>query len=139
MLPGDDQLQRVVDVVGPLKFALQLPETPDEYFSASGVVPTIAADKRRFVRKYMRATAALQHRPSLPNLERSEVWHKVVTRDLSRNGISFLHSEQAYPKEQWTLVLPDCKPRCIEVVRCRRLAENCYEVGANFIPKFRAS
>ncbi len=137
MLPGDDQLQRLIKVVGPLTFELKMPSSPEEYFSVSGAVPTMWQDQRRFVRKHLRVVAAIQYRRSLPAHPRSAQWHKVVTRDLSRNGVSFLHSEQIFPLEQLLLVLPDCKPRCIEVVRCRRLGDQCFQVGASFIQRFR--
>ncbi len=137
MLPGDDQLQRLIEVVGPLTFDLQMPNSPEEYFAVSGAVTCAGEDQRRYVRKHLRVTAAIQYRRSLPALARPAQWHKVLTRDLSRSGISFLHSEQVYPVEQLLLVLPDCKPRCIEIIRCRCLGPRCYQVGASFIQRFR--
>ncbi len=137
MLPGDDQLQRLTNVVGPLTFELQMPNSPEEYFAVSGAMPLIENDQRRYVRKHIRVTAAIQYRRSLPALLRPAQWHKVLTRDLSRSGIAFLHSQQVFPMEQLLLVLPDCKPRCIEIVRCRRLGDSCYQIGARFIQRFR--
>ncbi len=139
MLPGDDQLQKLINVVGPLKFSVDLPTSPEKWFSASGPAPTVADDQRRFVRSQLRVSAALQYRRSLPSLARDSDWYKVVMRDISRGGISFLHSEQVFPTEQLMLVMPDCKPRCIEVTRCRRIKESCYEVGASFIQGFRSN
>jgi len=139
MLPGDDQLQKLSSVVGPLNFELKLPTEPQEYFSVTGAVASIPEDQRRYIRTNLRVTAALQYRRSLPALVRPDDWHKVVMRDISRSGVSFLHSEQVFPTEQLMLVMPDCKPRCIEVMRCRQINEACYEVGANFIQKFRSS
>ena len=138
MLPGDDQLQRLINVVGPLTFELRMPSSPDEYFATTGAAACALQDQRRFVRKHLRVTAAIQYRRSLPSLTRSPQWYKVLTRDLSRNGISFLHSEQVFPTEQLLLVLPDCKPRCIEIVRCRRMGDQCYQVGASFVQRFRS-
>jgi hypothetical protein len=138
MLPGDDQLQRLIKVVGPLKFSVQLPDDPEQYFSAVGAVPSVSEDQRRYLRTQLRVVAALQYRRSLPALKRANQWYKIVMRDISRSGVSFLHSEQVFPTEQLMLVMPDCKPRCIEVMRCRRLNESCYEIGANFIQKFRS-
>jgi hypothetical protein len=139
MLPGDDQLQKLINVVGPLKFSLELPDPVDEYFGAAGVVPSVPEDQRRYVRTHLRVVAALQYRRSLPSLIRQSEWHKIVMRDISRSGVSFLHAEQVYPTEQLMLVMPDCKPRSIEVMRCRRVGNACYEVGANFIQKFRTN
>ena len=139
MLPGDSQLQKLIDVVGPLKFSLKLPSEMEEYFGTSGIVPTVPDEQRRYARTHLRVTAALQYRRSLPALVRESEWFKVVMRDISRSGISFMHSEQVYPTEQLMLVLPDCKPRCIEVMRCRRVEDSCFEIGANFIQKFRSN
>lgn len=139
MLPGDDQLQKLINVVGPLKFAVELPTTPDEYFSTSGATSSVHDEQRRYMRSHLRVTAGLQYRRSLPSLSRDAAWYKVVMRDISRGGISFLHSEQLFPTEQLMLVMPDCKPRCIEVTRCRRINDTCYEVGANFIKGFRSN
>lgn len=139
MLPGDDQLQKLIDVVGPLKYELALPAEPEDYFGASGAVPSIPEDQRRYVRTQLRVVAALQYRRSLAKLDRKSEWYKIVMRDISRSGVSFLHSQQVYPTEQLMLVMPDCKPRCIEVTRCRRIDTLCYEVGANFIQKFRSN
>ena len=138
MLPGDDQLQKLIEVIGPLTFAVKLPGVPEEYFAASGVIPTIPEEQRRYMRTLLRVSAALQYRRSLPSLIREPEWYKVIMRDISRSGVSFLHFEKLFPTEQLMLVMPDCKPRCIEVTRCRQLSECCYEVGANFIQKFRA-
>ncbi len=64
-------------------------------------------------------------------------WHKVYTKDVSRTGAGFLHGEQLFPKEQLTLLLPDGRCRPIEVIRSRRVADHCYEIGAIFISSFR--
>ncbi len=125
--------------MGPLKFELQLPERPEEYFAATGNIPSIPDDQRRYGRTNIRIAAALQYRRSIPSLMRKSEWHKIVMRDISRSGVSFLHSEQVYPTEQLMLIMPDGKPRSIEVMRCRRLSNQCYEVGANFIQKLRSS
>ncbi len=109
-----------------------------EFFAVTGVAPSTPEEKRRHVRSHMRVVAALQYRRSLPSLVRQPEWFKIVMRDISRSGISFLHSEQVFPTEQLMLVMPDCKPRCIEVVRCRRINQSCYEVGASYIKRFRS-
>ena len=54
MLPGDDRLQNLISVVGPLKFTLQLPIPMEEYFSSDGVILPIPDEQRRFVRRKSR-------------------------------------------------------------------------------------
>jgi hypothetical protein len=81
--------------------------------------------------------AALEHRQSLPALPRADTRHVVYTKDVSRGGIGFLHSEPLFPMEQFRLALPDGKSRTIEVVRCRRIQQRCFEIGAVFVSGFR--
>ena len=109
----------------------------EEYVAVQGVIPPVPDDQRRFVRSRLRVAAAMQYHRSPPALRRQKVWHKIVVRDISRSGIGFLHSEEVFCTEQLMLVLPDCKPGCIEVTRCRRLAESASKVGAIFIQGFR--
>ena len=137
MFPGDDQLQKLIRVVGELKCELQMPWPAEEYFAVTGVVAPVPDEHRRYVRTRMRVSAALQYRRSFPSLVRAAQWHKIVIQDVSRSGLGFLHSEQLFPAEQLMLVMPDCKPRSIEVARCRKLSEACYEIGATFVQKFR--
>lgn len=137
MLPGDDQLALLVNEMGPLEFSLQLPQPAAEYFAACGELPSIADEQRRYIRRHLRVTAALHYRRSLPELRRVPRWFKVLVRDVHRKGISFLHSEQLFPTEQLTLVLLDGKRRKIEVMRCTRLGDHCYAVGADFVGDFR--
>ena len=81
--------------------------------------------------------AALQHGTSLPALPRPVQWHKVVLCDISRSGVRFLHSEQIRPTEQMLLVMPDFKRRYVEIVRCRRLGDRYFEIGARFVKCLR--
>lgn len=137
MLPGDDQLAALVNEVGTLEFSLQLPQPAAEYFAVCGELPSIADEQRRYIRRHLRVTAALHYRRSLPELRRESCWFKVLVRDVHRKGISFLHSEQLFPTEQMLLVLLDGKRRKIEVMRCNRLGDHCYTVGADFVGDFR--
>ena len=57
---------------------------------------------------------------------------------MSRGGILIVHSQELFPAEQMTMVLPDFKTRFIEVTRCRRIQDCCYEVGAVFVSSLRA-
>ncbi len=64
-------------------------------------------------------------------------WHKVILCDISRSGVRFLHSEQILPTEQMLLVMPDFKRRYVEIVRCRRLGDRYFEIGARFVKCLR--
>jgi hypothetical protein len=137
MPPGDDQIRKLSQMVGPLPCEVELPAAWSDFFDHRGPTPTCPRERRRFPRPYLRAMAALRHQRSLPALARSTTWHKVYTKDVSRAGVGFLHSEQLFPMEQMRLVMPDGRCRRIEVVRCRRIQERCFEIGATFISDFR--
>ncbi len=95
-------------------------------------------DRRKMPRLVFHAEAALEHpRESLMN--RKPGWIKVYIRDLSRGGIGFIHSEQLFPMEKFKLLFPMPKsvalgtfkqPVQIEIVRCKRHSDKCYEIGA---------
>jgi len=134
--PGNDRMQALSESRR-LVCEIELPSSWKDFFDRRGMMPIPPDDRRRFPRSYLRVGAALQDRPSLPALPRSNAWHKVYAKDLCRTGVGFLHSEQLFPKEQLAIVLPDGRPRRIEVVRCRRIGRRCFEIGAIFITHFR--
>ena len=130
-------MRKLIEAVGPLKRELELPAAWSDFFDRRGSTPASLEENRRFPRSYLLGVAALAYRQSLPTLPRAETWHAVYTKDVSRGGIGFLHSEPLYPMEQMNLALPDGKSLIIEVVRCRRVQRRCFEIGAVFVSGFR--
>ena len=53
--------------------------------------------------------------------------------DLGRGGVGLLHGEPLYPKERLRVVLLDERLTQIEIVRCERVKEHCYSIGARFV------
>jgi hypothetical protein len=102
-------------------------------------MPTLADENRRFPRFYVRGLGALESCQSLPGKPRTGAWHGVYTKDISREGVGFLHSEQLYPRERMRIVLTDGVPRLMEVIHCRRIQRRCYEIGSRFVAEFRHS
>ena len=137
MPPHDDSMRKLTEAVGPLRCQLELPASWSDFFDRHGAMPALRAEKRRFPRSYLRGVAALAYRQSLPALPRAETWHAVYTKDVSRGGIAFLHSDPLYPMEQMNLALPDGKSLIVEVVRCRRIQSRCFEIGAVFASELR--
>jgi len=133
MSQSHDRTPGIAEAVSQLKCEIDLPSAWKDYFDRRGQLPTCMGDKRRFPRSYFRGTAALHCRQSFPALPRPDLWYKVYTKDVSRSGVSFLHGEQLFPGEQMTLVLPDGRSRHVEVVRCHRVQQRCFEIGATFI------
>lgn len=112
---------------------IEMPAAWRNFFDESGVMPTCAGENRRFPRFYARGKGALERRQSLPGMPRLGGWHGIFTKNVSREGLGFLHSEQLFPRERMRVVLADGVPRAIEVTCCRRIQRRCYEIGARFI------
>ena len=127
------QVQELVDAVGPLQCGIELPWWWKGDAGPTGPLPTRYSDRRRHPRFHYRLCAALEHRQTLPSLPRPRQWHQIFTKDLSRGGLSFLHSEQLFPRERMRLVLPRRGMSQIEIVCCNRVQEDCYQVGARFV------
>ena len=112
---------------------IDLPVAWRNFFDESGVMPTCIGDTRRFPRFYVRGKGALECRQSLPGKPRPAQWHGIYTKNVSREGLGFLHSEQLFPRERMRVLLVDGVLRAIEVACCRRIQRRCYEIGARFI------
>jgi hypothetical protein len=133
----NDQIRKLTEAVGPLECRVELPESWASYFERRGQIPSDPDDRRRYPRSHLPACAGLRHCRSLPALPRDTAWHMVYTKDVSRTGLAFLHSEQLFPAEQVTILLLDGRWRAVEVVRCRRVQDGCFDIGAVFIAGFR--
>jgi hypothetical protein len=94
--------------------------------------PPRLVDSRQFPRRYLVAQAIVEYRDGLPAHPRQPQRHSVVVADLSRRGLRFLHSEQVFPGELAIIQIASGKQLHIEVVRCRKIADCCYEIGATF-------
>ncbi len=90
------------------------------------------SDQYGYVRHACHANAALRSRKTFPAICRSEIWSRVLLRNISRCGAGFIHSEQLFPDEEALIVLPNGSQRILQVKRCRRLGPKCFEVGCKF-------
>ena len=66
-------------------------------------------------------------------LKRDEARLGVYTKDLSRQGLCFLSPVQLFPLERVTIEMPNEAEYHLELTRCRRIAESCYECGTKFV------
>jgi hypothetical protein len=64
-------------------------------------------------------------------IERPRADFAVLTTDVSRQGVAFLHSAQLFPGEVVTVWFPAEKLAC-RVMRCLKHNANCFEIGAAF-------
>jgi hypothetical protein len=93
--------------------------------------PSLPGDRRRYARVPLQTEAVCEILPTLPAIERPHGLMKVYTKDISRGGVAFLTPLQLYPKERILLWMSNGKLAC-EVMRCSKLGEKCYEIGAAF-------
>jgi len=133
MLESDYRLQ-VNQLLAALDNRIELPPQWSDYFAKRGAMPTAYNEQRRFVRHYCRARAVLEIQQCLPEVRREHTFEAVYLKDISRNGISIVHSSQLFPEERCTLWLPDRKLSAI-VVRSKRLNPQCYVVGLRWMTK----
>jgi hypothetical protein len=101
-----------------------LPADLHNFFDQYGSIASRPGCRRAYNRFYIRGQAILQ---------RNETYLGVYTADASRQGICFFSPVQILPKERCRIRLPRTKDFQIEVVRCRRVADDCYECGAMFV------
>ena len=94
-----------------------------------GFAATVHNDIRRYVRHRSAEFAVLEFEQSLAAVPRSRSVARVVTRNISRGGIAFLHADQLFPGETFTLWLPAGRMRFV-TIRCRAHGDRCYEIGA---------
>ena len=104
---------------------LELPElTAKFFFEPKGPMPSRFDNRRSYHRFYMRGKAILK---------RAEATFGIYTLDVSRQGIGFLSPVQLMPKESVELRLPNGAEYQLEIARCRRENENCFECGSKFV------
>lgn len=121
------------DTIASLPCNVQLPNTWVE--GTDTVVSCVESHEelRRFHRWKFFSSAALEYRQSFPSIRRPSTWHRVYTINLARGGLSFLHSEPLFPRERAGIVLLDGSDHEIEIVRCRRIQDCCFEIGCRFV------
>jgi hypothetical protein len=125
-----DSACHVNDWIMGLPCGVQIPEHESNFFDVAGPVASQLEDARGVPRYYCRSYAALKTRATLPALKREERVARVCIKDVSRFGVSFLNDVQLFPSERVQLITLDGVLREFAVVRCRKIRDGCYEVGA---------
>ena len=109
-----------------------VPAHVNHYLANGTMLPSTPDDTRRFVRRASNLQAHLQIVAAwqLPaDAERSFI---VPVTNISRSGACFLHHTQFYPDDRVVLDFGSLR-RIYEVARCRRLANECFEIGAQVL------
>lgn len=109
---------------------LVIPSQLRDSLTKRGPTPPSPNDLRKYVRYHFNGLSVLEVAQTFPSIPREKRVARVVTRNVSRGGIAFLHSEQLFPGEEVTMWLPSGKFRYV-VVRCIAHHPRCYEIGAD--------
>jgi PilZ domain len=107
-----------------VELSARIPETMPDFFERKGPTPVRVPDRRAFRRFFLRGKAILRSDTDS---------YGVYTVDASRKGIRIFSPIQLLPKLHVWLQLPGVQEFEIEIVRCCRLDERCYDCGAIFI------
>lgn len=117
-----------------LAWSIELPPSMERFFDYAGESGVTPHEARRFMRIRARTHAVAFFELSVPSVEREPVPFGVYTADFSRTGCSFVSHFQLYPTEEVRLILPKFWLQ-LQVVRCRKLGERCFENGAVLISR----
>ena len=108
---------------------VQLPPHMANFFSEVGYMPTTFVERRSNARMRVRCEAVITSLFIPPFAKRTGQRARILVKDLSRTGLSILSHQQMWPTETFSIELHKRKLD-VRVVRCRKLGERCYEVGA---------
>jgi hypothetical protein len=109
---------------------LAVPSEWEVRLEQRGVIDPVLDDRRQHVRHRFSCWAVLQCDQTFPSIPRESALTQVLTSNVSRDGLAFLHSEQLFPGERVLLWLPIGK-RVYVVERCIEHEDNCFEIGAS--------
>lgn len=108
-----------------------LPPWPlDGFLARHGMLLARDDDRRHFARLYYRRPACFELTTTLPAFVRRCESINTYSCDISREGIAFLSPYELYPREVIALKIDGLSWKQLVVVRCRRLAKCCFEIGA---------
>jgi hypothetical protein len=112
---------------------VRLVESDREFFSRSGPLPVHWNDVRQFPRFYMRSRTEATIFPFKSQPDAEPVTCRVVTSDISRGGMCLMVGQQIFPGQRINVRLVSGQLRTLKVVWCRRVAEECYSAGMQFV------
>jgi hypothetical protein len=102
----------------------RLPAHLNDFFERHGMTPMQHGSRRVYHRFFLRSRAIVR---------REGVSLGAYSVDASRSGIAFLSPVEIAIGERVSIRLPKTKEFHVEIVRSRRLDEECYECGAVFV------
>jgi PilZ domain len=124
MLDISHERSLIADVWDTLEQKARLPVDEVEFLALKGPTPRVYENQRSYHRFFLRGKALLKRNQTLLG---------VFTTDVSRRGIGFLAPVQLLPKEKINMHVPGAKELQLEVARCHRVDDACFECGAKFV------
>ena len=112
----------------PLPLLVQLPKHMASFFEEAGYLETVYCELRGQARLRVRCESILESDFVPPFLGIQQRRSVVLIKDLSRSGLGLLSHEQLWPGERFWVSLHGRRLH-VRVVRCRKLANACFEVG----------
>ena len=91
--------------------------------SRSGPYEVMPDSRRSYHRFFLRGIAVLRY---------GGIEYAGYSKDLSRMGIGFYSPIQLYPGDLLSIEVPGKEVLNLEVTRCVRIRERCYECGSHF-------
>ena len=99
----EDYSKLLNKVINSCECDLAVPREWQDRLTRRGVVPPTLDDQRRYIRHHFNGRGVLEYDETFSSIPREHTIAQVMTRDISRSGIAFLHSEQLFPGEQVSL------------------------------------
>jgi len=109
-----------------------LPAEWKDFFQRRGPQLHYGEDNRRYIRTHFPTKALMEIGSTHASIPREFERHVVLMKDISRQGVGFLHSVQLFPNERVELIFPTGR-RSYLVVRCLRHNDLCFEIGAELV------
>lgn len=134
MLAGPGQLDGLPEsseestVQPELPLLVRLPQHMASFFEEAGYLETVYCELRGQARLRVRCQALMESDFVPPFLGIKKRLAQVLIKDLSRSGLGLLTHEQLWPGETFWVGLHGRRLH-VRVVRCRKLADACFEVG----------
>jgi PilZ domain len=123
-----DYPQRLAELMAAAECRIALPGDWESVQARRGAQKPRVDERRRFVRFWFPCPCLLELKQTLHTVPREHTYFRAWARDVSRGGVSVLHSEQLYPEEHVRLWLTSSRLQCV-VRRCKRHNASCYEIG----------
>lgn len=130
--------EKLDSILATINWSIELPPRLADFFSVRGDSQTTVQEERKHIRIRARAKCPGFFESTLPSLNRNVTFIPIYTSDFSRGGCGFLSSIQIFPTERLRLILPTFWLQ-LQIVRCRKLGVNCYEIGSELVSKNQPS